>query len=482
MGSEKSHPPTIPLHHQKPSNIEVPLARMRLESKDMSKSNTASHSRTETSDPSNNLENGAKKHESMIIGNHVILSLKNALNEREQELEHQQNKYKRLKHEFGELRKENGCLDEILYAIVKNHLHPYAQKNKMLPRSWNKKTILSLLDSLSRDADNAGPLEAQIQTLQKEMLSKVDKTQADTDEQFAKDFCIIASLIKTISRTIHLTDAVDVVEVLSSSVLQGNVTHKHWTSRARKKLLVEACVWSILVGMVFRHPFTTYGDQGEMLGAAWSGIFLAGHYNGWPNPSSLCETWRYTTIESMLRLSSQDFITNGKTKGEYSVLNPGTAKTRMGVVAAIESSINTIASPASHLDIVSIVDKAFVLAAKMALQRFRIQIIYPKIGDKFNKHSMKPIPDLTDEGINDGMVAYVVNPGLTKWGDTNGKNLEHRYDIIPSLVLLEPTPFTRKAESGSYASAVKDRSKDDIAARVDYNEGGSQQRSGPMTV
>jgi hypothetical protein len=49
----------------------------------------------------------------------------------------------------------------------------------------------------------------------------------------------------------------------------------------------------------------------------------------------------------------------------------------------------------------------------------------------------KPDPD--GNNVEVGTVAFVVHPGLTKWVDTHRKKLEHRYDIVPSLVQLEPT-------------------------------------------
>jgi hypothetical protein len=191
--------------------------------------------------------------------------------------------------------------------------------------------------------------------------------------------------------------------------------------------------------MVFCTPFTVYGKQAEVLNMSWSSMFPVEHYKEWPCPSSLRETWRYTTAESMLGLVDRDVITNGKAKNEYEGLEPGIIETRKAVVAAIESGITNIAPTAENLDIVSIINKAFALAVQMALQRFRLQITYPRVGDRFNKNTMKFMSDPDGEDVDDGMVAYVVNPGLTKWGDANGKNLEHRYDIIPSFVQLDAT-------------------------------------------
>jgi molecular chaperone GrpE (heat shock protein) len=458
MGSKQSPPPTEPRHSRKTLSVDVPLSQMRLGIKEMGQSSTSGHARTGTNDPSGNLKNMTQyepeNHDSTVIVDDVMLALQNALSKRERQLKQQQSKYSKLEHAFRELQDTSNTEHRLLWAIIDKHLFPYAQRNDLIPRYWTEETVLDVLHSLSRDAANASPLQYQIQILQKEMLAKVDKTHAGPDEQFAKEFRVIVSLIKTLSRTIRLAEIADVAEALGSNFLQENVLRKNWIDRAQKKLLVESWVWSVLIKMVFRTPFTVYGKQCEQLSEVWSNMFLAEHCNKWPTPSSLCETWRYTTAESMLRLVDRDIITSGKAKNEYRELELDVIETRKGVVAAIESGITTIAFTADNLDIVSIVDKAFTLAVQMALERFRLQITYPKVGDKFNKNMMKLIFDPDGEDIDDGLVAYVVNPGLTKWGDTNGKNLEHRYDIIPSLVQLEATTLVQKTEPRGYPNVV----------------------------
>jgi hypothetical protein len=456
MGSKPSHPLTESRHHHKTLSVEVPPSQTRLEIKEMGQRSTSGHARTATSVRSGNLKNihqyNPDNHDSTVIVHDDMIALQDQSNEQEQQLEQQRFEYSKLEHAFCKLQYTSEADRRLLLAIINKHLIPYAQKNGPIPRSWTHETVLDLLDGLSRDAANAGLLQAQIQTLQKEMLAKIDKIQADPDEQFAKEFRVIASLIKTLSRTIRLAETADVEGALGCSFLHENVSRKHWVGRAQRKLLVEGWIWSVLIGMVFSTPFDVYGEQREILSSVWSGIFAAEHHNGWPCPSSLCETWRYTTAERMLECVDRDVITNGKAKDEYKGLELCIVETRKGVVAAIESGILNIASTADNLDIVSIVNKAFALAVQMALQRSRLQITYPKVGDRFNQNTMKFMPDPDGEDIDDGMVAYVVNPGLTKWGDATGKHLEHRYDIIPSFVQLETTTPVQEIELRSYAN------------------------------
>lgn len=461
MGSKQSPPPTEPRHSRKTLSIDVPPSQMRLGIEEMGQSNTSGHARTGTNGPSANLKNmqqfKPENHGSTAIVDDVMLAFESELREQERQLKQQRSKYSKLEHAFRELQDTTNYQHRLLCTITDKHIIPYAHGNDLIPRHWTGEAILDVLDSLSRDAASAGPLQDQIQILQKEMLAKVDKIHAGPDEQFAKEFRVIVSLVKTLSRTIRLDETVDVAEALGSSFLQENVSRKHWIGRARKKLLVEAWVWSVLIEMVFRTPFAIYGRQCEKLSAVWSGLFLAEHCNEWPSPSSLCETWRYTTAESLLRLVDHDVITSGKAKDEYRELELCVIETRKGVGAAIESGITAIAFTTDNLDIVSIVDKAFTLAVQMALQRFRLQITHPNVGERFNKNTMKLMFDPDGEDIDDGPVAYVVNPGLTKWGDTNGKNLEHRYDIIPALVHLEAMTRAQKTEPRGYTNVVKHR-------------------------
>lgn len=46
------------------------------------------------------------------------------------------------------------------------------------------------------------------------------------------------------------------------------------------------------------------------------------------------------------------------------------------------------------------------------------------------------MPDLDGDDIDDGVVAFIVKPGLRKWGNAHGKMLDQYYDIVPSLVQL----------------------------------------------
>jgi hypothetical protein len=67
------------------------------------------------------------------------------------------------------------------------------------------------------------------------------------------------------------------------------------------------------------------------------------------------------------------------------------------------------------------------------------------------------IPNIDGEETDEGVVAFVINPGLTKYGDAHGKNLDQRYDIVPSLVLLDPLDQGSPPPQSSQQAAVSKR-------------------------
>ena len=78
---------------------------------------------------------------------------------------------------------------------------------------------------------------------------------------------------------------------------------------------------------------------------------------------------------------------------------------------------------------------------------------------------MTSVPDRDGDDINDGVVAFVVNPGLTKWGDARGEKLDERYDIVPCLVQLEPMRIKREGGVDHHGGDVESG----IAGRLDAN-------------
>jgi hypothetical protein len=292
-------------------------------------------------------------------------------------------------------------------------------------------------------------LRDQVQKLQTDALSKLESVRAVPDSQFAQDFRSLVSMIRTLSRSVHLPDSADGLQILQTRILTADVPEHTWNTRAQKKSLLEAGIWSILIELVFLSPFAIFHEDGNRLSELWSIMFHAEDSRSWPTPSLRCESWRYSTMEHIVDVVGHAIITCGKKRHDQGAEEVSTQALEMGVLQTrdkvgdtIRFHLSTLSPAAKFPQIKNLVDKAFTLAVEMTLQRSRLQVTYPKVGSRFDKAQMSSIPDRSGEDIEDGTVAFIASPGLTKWGDAQGRKLDCRYDIVPSLVQLQP--FVKK--------------------------------------
>jgi hypothetical protein len=308
------------------------------------------------------------------------------------------------------------------------------------------KGIVRKLQTKASEVDN---LRSKVQLLQKDALAKVEKIQAVPDTLFAQDFRVIVSLIKSLSRSIRPTAEIDIVKFLNDGVLLNDVPIHQWCTRAQKKCLVEAWVWSVLIDLVFLTPFNVFHHNGAIIGGLWFKMFGADGVSGWPSPSPHCEHWRCSTMEQLMENAGRAAITHGEIKTSPPLPEGGTAqrlemsavKARAEVADIILSRVLTISQASDLSQIPKVVDKAFALALDMSLQRSRLQITFPAIGTRFDQETMLSFGDRSGEDFAEGEVAFIINPGLTKWGDAEGRMLDQRYDIVPALVQLKPVHF-----------------------------------------
>ncbi|KAH9864002.1 hypothetical protein J1614_009935 [Plenodomus biglobosus] len=399
-----------------------------------------------------------------------LIRLERALDERNRDFQVLQDRHKKLRSVFNDLdddfdrqvkakalaekslakqKKDLAYYQEtynLLDTTLEKYLVPYAEKNGIVPDVWDRTTYLNVLASLCKGAEDAISLEGQIRSLQKEMLAAVSKVQVIPDEHFAGDFRRIISLVKSFSRTGQVTEHVDVAKALSGvELLQESVSHTRWIDRAKKKLLVEASVWSFLIDTVFCMPFTMFGSQCTELNLLWQKIYGAEHCQLWPTPTTLSETWRYTTMESMLKLADHDLLTTGSVSSAGKPLDEGVIDMRNDAMFNLMTTLGVPGSTSVASQLLNILGLASKLAMDMSLQKCRLQVTYPQVGWEFDENTMKVRPGPDDEDIETGHVAFVVTPGLTKWGDAHGNKFDVRYDIVLASVQLEP--FADEEES-----------------------------------
>ncbi|KAF5852924.1 hypothetical protein GGP41_001528 [Bipolaris sorokiniana] len=300
------------------------------------------------------------------------------------------------------------------------------------------------LQNLALSQNEARSLQTQVQALQKEMLAQVSKVEVISDEAFARDFYALASLVKSLSRTVQPAQDVNVVDVLDPFGLVHRVAKQHWNTRAHKKAYVEAWIWSALIDIIFRNPFS-FCEYLTPLYDTWRFLFGREFTSNWPKPTPQSENWRCITMKKLFGDIEIRNVIAGQNYGEHPALDKdvfdlqkGVFKKRKFTVDIIRSYLAAVTPKSDLFHIPEIVDRAFVLAVNMSMQPFRVQVTWPHVGVDYEANCMSPIPDRNGEDIHEGVVAFVANPGLTRWGDVHGRNFEMCYEIVPSLVQLEP--------------------------------------------
>lgn len=382
-------------------------------------------------------------------------------------------------------------IDEDIYYIADNYIRPYAQKRGHKLRDDTLASYDAVLKPMLRDAlqahfqrndvqalqssaqvtetevralrtrlmemqnshnqtqvlqDQVKSLQDEVQSLQKQLLHNIERVCVISDDVFAKDFRSLVAKVKSLSRSAQITHDTNMQEALDSRGLLLGVDNHHWSTRARKKAFMEAWIWSVLIERIFETPFTILGDNGAAIADVWSKLFDNKSHRGWPTPSALCESWRCTTVEHAIEGMDPGSVQREDDKAERSH-SDGTApqgsenvelQMRNSVANEIGTRLANLSTAADFPLIPKVVEAAFALALQMSLQRYRLQITFPNVHDRFDRVQMSPISNSDGEDLEDGTVAFIVRPGLTKWGDAHGKHFDQRYDIVPCLVQLLP--------------------------------------------
>jgi hypothetical protein len=325
----------------------------------------------------------------------------------------------------------SGKLDEHLVSV----------SHDLISKATESFTLRSKAQERDTQLHNA---QEQLRLLQAEMLARVDNVATVSDEHFAQEFYSLASYVRVLSRSIRTSGGKSILDVLKPRGFLVGVPGHHWEARAMKKLYIEAWTWSVLVDEVFGTPLLIFGNSGNIHKESWSMMFGKDHFRGWPSPCSSSETWRHMTTERLLELSNRDLITSGYIQPQdMDMENPtwvdlvsDVIEQRDNVADILVANLSALSTLADPTQVPKIVKKAFSLALEMLLSRSRIQITYAQIGAQFNEKTMC-VRDTDEESLNKSTVAFVVRPGMTKWGDSHGKHFEESLDIVPCEVQLE---------------------------------------------
>ncbi|ORY08528.1 hypothetical protein BCR34DRAFT_603498 [Clohesyomyces aquaticus] len=293
-----------------------------------------------------------------------------------------------------------------------------------------------LLKRIMKDVRQNHALKEKIQQLQQGMLGSRAKVVSVPDEAFAQQFRHLASAIKSVSRAMRFDTEEDLASIFESYPLIANVSKNHWNTRQRKKYLVEAAIWSVLIQHVFNDIFCIFGPTSLVLRThglsclarvmIWAG--LRRHHDA--------SLGGMEQLKSFSRIGGEEvFYGNAESPDTDLELLKSVADAQ---VAALNALRLNLPEGIDYVVIHSIVANAFALALRMSLQHCRLQVVYPKIGEHFEfgeTNHLTSIP--AGEHIENGQVGFIVNPGLAKWGDSRGKLLGERLDLVPSLVYIE---------------------------------------------
>lgn len=112
----------------------------------------------------------------------------------------------------------------------------------------------------------------------------------------------------------------------------------------------------------------------------------------------------------------QEAVTQGKSNGNHLDIESSISQARALAFESVSHRLLQIAQAIDFSLVPSLVDNGFAMALQVSLQRCCIQITYLNIGKLCrvcNNLGLANIPDSEDTEL--GRVAFIVNPGFTKW-------------------------------------------------------------------
>ncbi|KAJ4295218.1 hypothetical protein N0V90_007229 [Kalmusia sp. IMI 367209] len=350
-----------------------------------------------------------------------------------------------LEKDFLELKDKNDFVASRYDYVVKYLLKPFASsKNRKYDDrttdSINQMLGLLLEDALASYSQKAlvEKLEGQTKSLQRQLLQNVKKIEPVSDADFSTEFRSLVSSIKSLTRPIRNVDTSAILRTdeIRQCVLLGRVGRERLIPSVRVRSIIESFVWSVLYTWVFSSPFYIY--QLDDLAMNFLDVFGENHKHEWPTPTSLSEQWRLITTEQLLGCVGEQAVTHGRMMGASPQLEENIRSARSRVKDSIIGPLCRISPGTDFSRVDTIVNKAFTLSLRMSLQRCRMQVVYPEVGDIYLNGQVDLTSIAESDTVEEGKVALIASPGFAKWGDAQGEHLDQRLDLVPAMVLVEP--------------------------------------------
>jgi regulator of replication initiation timing len=193
----------------------------------------------------------------------------------------------RLRNERNECRDK---LDRIQSKLLQDFCfkkYP-EEEQRMGPRPRGKYVAMDriideiLQDLADRDRRNlelvteTSRLEHNLETLQKSLLSNVERFRPTQDDELISNFESLASVIKVITRDVPSSvDCNKLAMEFANYTLIDGVSVSYWKDRLHRKCLLEAAIWSILMDTIFSTPFYVFGEYANLFTTEWKKLFMS---------------------------------------------------------------------------------------------------------------------------------------------------------------------------------------------------------------
>ncbi|KAJ4989460.1 hypothetical protein SVAN01_04995 [Stagonosporopsis vannaccii] len=243
-----------------------------------------------------------------------------------------------LRRHKGELKKEKNRYRSL--EGIKKVLQ--SQNRQMKTEITNLKTQLFLLRKVEDDFCTS--LQDQAHALQKQLPNNVKKAHVVFDDLFANDFRKLATMVRSLSRSVRFTQDTSIFEALGGKGSLPSVQKHHLDTGAQKKCLTEAWIWSTLLGMVFQTPFTILGNKAAAAANLWKELF---------------ERTVQIDGETLDEVESEEGRMRATTTNDIGTW-----------LANLPSAVNFTL-------VRRIVEAAFALALKMSFQKSRLPVTFP---------------------------------------------------------------------------------------------------------
>ena len=162
------------------------------------------------------------------------------------------------------------------------------EEQRMMPLPSGKYVAMDriideiLQDLADRDRRNlelvteTSRLEHNLETLQKSLLSNVERFRPTQDDELINNFESLASAIKVITRDVPSSaDCNKLAKEFAHYTLIDGVSVSYWKDRLYRKYLLEAAIWSILMDTIFSTPFYVFGKYADLFTTEWKLLFMS---------------------------------------------------------------------------------------------------------------------------------------------------------------------------------------------------------------